>query len=182
MSAFSERLKFLRRKRRLTLDQLAQLCGLSKGYISKLERDMSEPTISSVMKLGKALGVGVGRLLGDVPDEEQLCLVRHDERHRHAQKTGKPGHAFEALAAKRPMKRMEPFIMRPLMHLPEPIDLSQHSGEEFMHVISGKAEIRILDHTITLSRGDSLYFDATIPHKARSIGKIPAEILVVIAE
>lgn len=183
MRAFSVRLRILRRKKGFTLDRLAQLSGLSKGYISKIERDMCEPTISTVTGLGKALGVSVGKLLGEDSDEEGVCLVRkNDRQHLSKEAKGNSRDTFEALAAKRSIKCMEPFIMRPPMNLPEPVDLSQHAGEEFMYVIRGKVEVTMLDRKIALTPGDSLYFDATIPHKVRSFGKSRAEMLLIITD
>ncbi len=182
MTVFSDRLKFLRRRKNLTLDQLAQQCGLSKGYLSKLEREICEPTISSVMKIGHALDVGVGSLLGEGPRQEQVCVTRSDEYENVDQIAEETGHVIKAVATKRTVKRMEPFVVRPLMHEPEPIDASRHSGEEFLYVISGKVEVKIWDELIRLSRGDSLYFDATIPHKIHSIGRVRATVLVVVAQ
>jgi len=183
MDSIQLRLKYLRRSKNLTIDQLAQKSELSKGYISKLERGVSSPTISTVLKLAKALDLTVGKLLGEEGEDERVCLVRKNERHYMSSQLGQDGaHAFEALAANRTVKRMEPFIVRPQMEFSVPINMSQHTGDEFLHVIRGRVEVKMQDRTIILSAGDSLYFDASLPHKTRSLGKQPAEMLLITAE
>lgn len=126
--------------------------------------------------------MSVGKLIGENADEERICLVRKDERlYIPLQPDQQGAHAFEALAANRMVKRMEPFIVRPLMEFSEPLDTSQNTGDQFLHVIRGKVEVRIDDRTIILSAGDSLYFDASIPHKTRSLSKHSAEMLFITA-
>ncbi|MEO6984863.1 MAG: XRE family transcriptional regulator [Paralcaligenes sp.] len=182
MNPIQMRLKYLRRTKHLTIDQLAQAAELSKGYISKLERGVSSPTVSTLLKLAMALDVSVGKLLGEEGDEERICVVRKNERQYIPVQTEANGlSALEALASKRTIKLMEPFIVRPPMELSEPIEMSQHAGDEFLHVIRGKVEVKMDDRTITLSAGDSLYFDATTPHRTRSLGRNPAEMLLITA-
>src|SRR5690606_10268771 len=75
------RLKALRRQQRLSLDQLAQRSGLTKSYLSKLERGVSEPSISTVLKLAEAYDIGISELIG-VGEEngDNVSVVRRHER------------------------------------------------------------------------------------------------------
>ena len=53
------RLRTLRRQQSLSLEQLGERTGLTKSYLSKLERGLSEPSISTVLRLAEAYGVGL---------------------------------------------------------------------------------------------------------------------------
>jgi transcriptional regulator with XRE-family HTH domain len=65
------RIRDLREQRGMTLGDLERACGVSKGYLSQLERgDASNPTIIAVGKIAHGLGVSVPELLGESPAEE----------------------------------------------------------------------------------------------------------------
>ncbi|MGH8816256.1 MAG: helix-turn-helix domain-containing protein, partial [Achromobacter pestifer] len=76
------RLRTLRRQQSLSLEQLAQRTGLTKSYLSKLERGLSEPSISTVLRLAEAYGVGVSQLVGtdDTAQDEVVSVVRVADR------------------------------------------------------------------------------------------------------
>ena len=57
------KIKALRERRRLTQEQLAERAGVSRTYLARLETARQDPTLSTLEKLAKALGVKVGRLL-----------------------------------------------------------------------------------------------------------------------
>lgn len=65
---FAEHLRWLRKKRRWTLDDLATASGVTKGYLSQLENEKEKnPTIAVVIALASAFGLTVSELLGEVP-------------------------------------------------------------------------------------------------------------------
>jgi transcriptional regulator with XRE-family HTH domain len=59
----ARRLKILRRRRGLTQEALAAKAGLSRTYLARLETARQDPTLSTMVKLAKALGVPVTALL-----------------------------------------------------------------------------------------------------------------------
>lgn len=72
----SVRIKLLRHQHGLSLEQLAQRSGLTKSYLSKVERGLCTPSISSALKLAQALAVDVALLFGSPTDDSQLCITR----------------------------------------------------------------------------------------------------------
>ena len=162
------RLRAVRRQRGLTLEQLAEQTGLTKSYLSKIERRHSTPSIAVALKVARALDVDVGRLFSDEAAEEQITVDRADPH------SGR----YRALAPTLLGKSMSPFVVRPTgtdSADPHP----EHSGQEFVFVHAGTVELRYGDQTITLAAGDSAYFDASVGHKLRAIGAAPAEVVVV---
>ncbi len=78
----STRLKLLRQQHGLSLEQLAQRSGLTKSYVSKVERGLSTPSIASALKLARALAVDVAQLFSPHTEAGELCLTRADQRLR----------------------------------------------------------------------------------------------------
>lgn len=178
---FGERLAALRLLGGLSLEDVAARSNLTKSYLSKLERGLSQPSIATVLKLANTFGVPTGKLLGGLPEPDEILVVRKDERVPFSRSEGRAGYAYEAIAPQRADKSMTPFVMRPPLADGAGVDLVTHAGEEFVFVISGELEIVFADRTHRLGPGDSAYFAASIPHRARSLGTVPAEALVVVS-
>jgi transcriptional regulator with XRE-family HTH domain len=177
---FGARVAGLRLLSGLSLEEVASSSGLTKSYLSKLERGISQPSIATVLKLARTFGVSSGRLLGELPETDEISVVRKDERLPFSRSEGRAGYAYEAIATPHADKSMTPFVMRPPLTLTGEIDLVTHPGEEFIFVISGEMEIVFADCKHTLGAGDSIYFAASLPHRSRSLGKVTAEALVVV--
>jgi len=62
----------------------------------------------------------------------------------------------------------------------EPKNLSSHPGEEFLYVLEGKVLVQLADHTDILEPGDSIYYDATLPHRVSCYECEQAKIVAVI--
>lgn len=163
----------------MTLEQLSAGSGLTKSFISKIERGLTVPSISTAMKLAQSFGLTVSQLLGQDHDSDAVCVVRKGER-RAFMRAGSPsGYNYELVAGAKRFKRMEPYIMTPPLSFQDD-RLFEHVGEEFMFVLSGRVEVTVAGRRITLGAGDALYFDSHLPHRSRSLGKKNARTLVVV--
>ena len=182
IESIANRVAALRRLHGLSLEQLAGLSGLTKSYLSKVERGLSAPSIATILKLARALGVGSGQLLGEGVEEEEIAVVKAADRVPFSREKGRAGYGYEAIAAHRTHKAMTPFVMRPPFRRGKSVDLVTHAGEEMVFVISGEMEIVFRDRVVALKAGDAVYFNAGIPHRARSIGTQLAEALVVVSD
>lgn len=69
-------LRPVRRQRGLTLEALAAQTGLTKSYLSKIERGQSTPSIAVALKVARALDVDVGRLFSDEAAREKIAVER----------------------------------------------------------------------------------------------------------
>ncbi|MET8698607.1 helix-turn-helix domain-containing protein [Kitasatospora sp. NPDC058032] len=175
----SSRVRVLRKQNRLSLEALAAQVGVTKSYLSKVERGLSDPSISTALKLAHALNVDVGRLFSDEVEPELVTVVRAGERTPMTAGAVPGGARYEGIATGLAGKQMVPFMMHPPL---EPADapFKSHAGEEFLFVHEGTAELEFPERTVALAAGDSVYFNAALPHRCRSTGGAPAAILVVI--
>ncbi len=174
------RVRFLRKQRNMTLDQLSSLSNLTKSYVSKVERGVSVPSISTAMKLAESFNITVSQLLGEEGYEDAVSIVRRDERRAFMRPGAGSGYNYELIAAPKKFKCMEPFVMRPPLQFQDK-RVFEHSGEELLYVLSGSVEIEISGKVSRLNVGDAVYFDAHLPHRTRSIGGKQATALVVVS-
>jgi len=173
------RLKLLRKQKGWSLEVLAELTGLTKSYLSKVERGVSVPSIAVALKLSKALGVEVGDLFSEARNREAVVITRAAQRTR----IGDPkssARKVEGIATEVAPKRMLPFVAWLSAEF-SASGYKEHEGEELLFVHRGAIELEFPNETVRLDEGDSVYFNALIPHRMRSVGPVQAEVLVVVS-
>jgi len=163
-----EKIKELREKKGLSLKDLADLTGFSTALLSQMENHLVSPSLGTIIKMARALGVRVGDFLGESVGEP-FSIVRKDERKkvsRFASKDGvKYGYSYESLGYDKKDRHMEPFIVTLEPATVKASKTSVHEGEEFIFVLEGEMEVVLGNHTDVLYPGDSIYYDSTIPHR-----------------
>jgi transcriptional regulator with XRE-family HTH domain len=158
-----------------TLEQLASATGLTKGFLSRVERDETSPSVASLITLCQVMSIEVGTLFS-VPD---VALVRRDSAPRI--NLGGTGVA-EALMTPRGQAKLQ------LVHSSvEPggsggKDLYTINCEvEVLYVLKGAVELRFSDRVQKLSAGDALTFAGGEPHTwANASASRPAEVIWVL--
>lgn len=177
------RLRTLRRQHQYSLSVLALKTGLTRSYLSKLERGASSPSLATTMKLAQAYGLSVAQLTGSGAEglDEMVSVVRARKRQPLVRHGSALGYSYQAISGGKRVKAMQPFVVFPPGEYPARETVHPHSGEEFMLVLKGAVEIVVGERCFRLENGDSVYFDASLPHRMRSIGSTQAEVLVVAA-
>lgn len=171
-----ERLRLLRKEAGLTLAQVSERSGLSVGYLSQIERDLSHPSIRALSDIAKVLEVSMGWLF-QTPDparnEESRFIVRRDERGvMHLTS----GIREEVLSPDLdgPLKLFSTTIQPGAESGPEG---TSHKGVEGGLVISGELTL-ILDGTAhRLREGDSFSFPGQVSHRFRNDTAWPAVVV-----
>jgi len=166
----------LRKSQGLSLQQLASVSDVSAAAIHKIERSGMVPTITTLLKLGTALGVPVSYFVQE--DETQPVPV-HATAAGHRPQVYTP-HAGLRLSGISGSYRQ--FQTAAAVATVEPGATSgerpmQHPGEELVHVLSGSVEFRVADQTYTLGPGDSLHFAGDVPHHWENHGRKAAELV-----
>jgi transcriptional regulator with XRE-family HTH domain len=164
------RISELRSRQGITLEQLAARTGFSKGYLSKIENSRKVPPIGSLARIAAALRTDISELL-HAPSRAPgggFSVVRAAERQPVVRGGTAFGYDYVSLADNHRDKKMEPFLFT----FPSQIDkyvFFEHEGEEFMFVLSGRVEWQAGSHKLVLEPGDSIYFDARLPHRGRAL-------------
>ncbi|HGM5582466.1 TPA: helix-turn-helix domain-containing protein [Pseudomonas putida] len=174
----SIRLKLLRKKLGITLEVLADKSGMTKSYLSKVERGLSTPSIATALKLAKALNVNVEELFAeDHTAQARYSLVRRADRQPLVGDGAGPGYAV--LTSQVGQRSLLPFMIRPPTEFSDPT-FKEHQGEEFLFVHEGQVEVDFMSERVLLEQGDALHFNAQTPHRLRSVGPHQAQLLVVV--
>lgn len=173
----AQNIKRIRQTGKISLQRLANLTGLTKGYISKIENSQKAPPFSTLTKIANALDTDISHFLAEnmeTPVNVNLCIVRKNERKEVVSRGTLYGYHYVSLAYKKLGKNMEPYIIEPAF---DEKAFFSHEGEEFMYVLEGTHEFIYDNKKYILEEGDSIYFDSIIPHSGRSLGKVKCKIL-----
>jgi transcriptional regulator with XRE-family HTH domain len=196
-TTLGSRLMDLRKKRQMSMRELAKRSGASTSFISQVETGKTNPTVAKLQNLATALGVPVNYFF-DVHDEPPPATDGSTQRLVEPSPPpppngGVPIHSgvpvdlvrkttratFE-LSEGVTWERLTPHGRDGIEFLEVVYDvgadsgpLTSHFGEEFVLVFSGVLEVRFAFDTVVLESGDSLAFDSTVPHTVRSVGDVP---------
>lgn len=176
-ASIGKRIKAQRRASGLTLQDVADATGLTKGYLSKVETSGKAAPVPTLARIAKALNVALADLFGDVEKDERVSLVRADQREQLARGIREFGYSYELLCVGMNNQYMEPYVLtipRDTVCIP-----SQHDGEELVFVIEGTMVFHHGDHEYVLEKGDSLYFDSGVPHFGEARGDREAKCVMV---
>lgn len=171
-----DKLRDTRLQKKMTLVELSSRSGVSKSLLSQIERNITIPTIKTIQKVAKALGITMTALFAEL-EKEQVSKPERDNRDaagsgairivtkdsRKKLFLPKEGLFYELLSPDLrhkiefiyiefpPYKRFEEFL--------------SHEGEECGLILKGKLKGIIGEQVVLLEEGDSIYFDSSIPHR-----------------
>lgn len=178
-----EKIRKLRQERRLTLQELAELTGLSKPLLSQVENDLVIPPLSTLLKISKGLKVGIHFFFEEEGDRRKLVLIRADQRsssRRRPEKDSPEGYLYHSLAPGMRNKHMEPFLVEFELHEWDDSHFYRHDGEEFILLLEGELEFHFKEEVYRLLPGDSIYYDSAEPHGYVSVGEERAKAVAVL--
>jgi len=171
-------LRALRQKRGLSLRTLAELCDLSPNTISLIERGDSSPSVSTLHRLATALGVHITAFFEGHAEPVQAVLTRAAERRR----SGNAHVLLESLGTGLEEQSLEPFLVTMRPGADSGQEPMVHSGQEMVYCLQGEVEYEVGGRPYQLAIGDTLLFEARLPHRWRNLGNSPATFLLVFGE
>jgi len=159
-----------RTERGLTLARVAERTGLNIGYLSQIENDKAQPSLTCLATLADALEVPISWFL--LEDTPAPTVVRRSERPVEANDLGRMERVDGGLA--RGISIVEAVAKRGTR-----TGAHAHAGDEHHLVLSGKFRMTQGDHVIEAGPGDYVRWDGTIPHDAEAIGEDGGSMLIV---
>jgi len=158
-----ERLRARRRELGLTISEVAERAGLTAGFISQLERDLTSASLSSLYRICAVLGIRVGNLVDDVPAGR---LIRREEQARRSLAMGDAEHLLLSSGDERRFHVTE-------SHIPPGASAGEElytlpADVELVYVLRGSLELRVGEETHLLEEGDTLTYSPRDPHTWRN--------------
>ena len=173
--AIGSRLRAARQAQQLTIEEVATVTGLTKGFLSRAERDLSSLSVSSLVTLCDVLSISIGSVF----EESDAQLVRANEGPRI--NLGGVG-SLERLLTPRNESRIQ--VIRSM------IEASGHGGDQLysvsadidvVHVLEGSISVRFSDADWVLGAGDTLTFVGREPHTWKVLGTEGATVIWVLS-
>ncbi len=160
--AYRSKIRWLRRRKHLTLAGLAKRCECTTGLLSKIESGKSNPSLAILNKIAAALGISLADLMAGESRSACHDSAANGETALPWTPTAK-GYEFQLLAGKRTEKLMQPVLIRARKGRLRKGAMN-HPGEEWIHMLKGRMRYRVGSAEYVLNPGDSLYFDAEEDH------------------
>ncbi|MBS9901063.1 helix-turn-helix domain-containing protein [Vibrio alginolyticus] len=178
-----QRIKDIRSKLGITLEEASQRTGLARSTLSKIENEQISPTFQAMQKLALGLQIDMPQLFE--PPRKKVATGCRDVTKKNE---GKPHptqtYEHELLATQLSNKKMMPFKSQiRARSFDEYKDWVRHDGEEFLLILSGEVMFYSeFYEPVVLSEGDSVYYDANMGHMLTSVSEEDALILWVTAK
>ncbi len=155
-AAIGGRIRALRQRLRLTLDEVASLAGISKPFLSQVERGRATPSLQSLTGIARALGVTMQYFV-EAPSEAKS--VRRADGLRFFSFAGSAS-AFARLTSAVDGRQLDAVLVK------MPAGQAQtaatpETGEQFVYVIRGEIALTLDGRAFTLKQGDSAHYEAT---------------------
>lgn len=175
------RIKKLRLRKALSLQQLSDHTGLSVAMLSKIERGSLFPTLPTLLRIALVFGVQLDHFF--VTDEPRVAVTRKAERIRLPIPASgeQTSYLFESLDYPLSDRRIGAY----LAHFPQdgtPSQVHEHGTEELVYIVSGNLTVTVDGQETLLEAGDAMTFDSSLPHSYRPEGEAECEALVVTVE
>jgi transcriptional regulator with XRE-family HTH domain len=176
------RIKEFREIMEISAIDMARDIGISLETYEKYESGALDIPISALYKIANRLGTDTTVILtGDGPRMETAGVCRAG---KGIQVERYPGYEYSSLAYNFKGRTMEPLLVK-LDTSKTPAPLVSHSGQEFNYVVLGKVRITVGNRDYDLAAGDSIYFDARLPHAQCALesgGGSSAQFITIIQE
>ncbi|TGV05606.1 cupin domain-containing protein [Alcaligenaceae bacterium 429] len=174
---FGLRIRELRQQAGLTLQQVANLSGMSAGLISQIERNLTDPSMRSLRMLSMALGTPIARFF-DEPEHHhssERYIVRHDEQRRLI--LNKAGMSKYLTSPDSPgLIEAYLIILEPGARSGE-VKYMDVTGEKFCYVLEGKLQVSLDNHSVLLETGDSFRIPTHTQHSFANTSDKPCRFL-----
>ena len=186
-SEVGKQIRDARNVARLTINEVAQRSDFSPSYVSQVEREMANPSLSALSRIAEAVGLDLADLFSSNDASSPTPKISPDEsiptgvvRHDHRKELIHPGSKlrFELLCPDlQHALQVHKTTAPPGMNMSEHIT---HEGEECAVVLRGEMQFTVGDDSFFLETGDSIYFDGRKPHFWVNTGQADLEVMWII--
>ncbi len=179
--AIGAKVRALRRSRRMGLVELGRHSSLSPSLLSKIERGRVCPPLGTLLRIAMVFSVGLDHFFSDDQRKPVVAISRAAQRRRfpnHHDMT-RATYEFESLDFGATDRVSNSYLAHFAAMGGEEADPHTHSGFETIYVIDGSLVLTVAGRVIELDRGDSIYFDSSIPHTYRRTGDAECHAVVL---
>jgi transcriptional regulator with XRE-family HTH domain len=179
IARIAQKIRATRLKKNLTIQELADRTKVSKGLLSKIENSRTLPSLPVFVTLIQSLDISLKEFFEDMVliNGKEYLLVKK-ENYQAVDREGRPGFNYHYILS----QNLAVSTMEAVLLTLEPGAKGRPTttdGYEFKYMISGSCEYQINNEVVILEEGDSIYFDASIPHLPVNSSRKKAVMLVI---
>ncbi len=177
LTDIGKRLRDMRSERSLSIRELARKSGLNVNTLSMIENGKNLPSLETLQQLSFALETHITAFFEDDTPKNKIVHHKAAQRPCVAFAHGK----LEDLGAGMSPRGTEAFLVTLKPHSNSGENLMVHTGLEIVYCLEGQLTYTIEKQTFLLEPGDSLFFEAHLPHRWQNNGDIPTLSLLVLS-
>ena len=168
------KIKRLRRKNQLTLEDVANRCELSKGFLSQVENNLSSPSITTLEDILEVLGSSLSEFFSEDEPSENIIVYTESDYFVNEQENYK----IDYLVPNAQKNLMEPIYLT-LNPKGSSEIVPPHDGEDFGYVLEGSIVVVYGNKSVTCKKGESFYFVTDKKHYIKNTTNKPAKVIWV---
>lgn len=173
VGAVGPRLRAIRKQRRVTLSQIAELTGMSVSTLSRVESGQRRATLEVLLPLARAYRMPLDNLIG--------APATGDPR-IHPRPVTRQGVVWVPLSRESGGINAYKQVLPVPATLPEKLDQQVHEGYEWIYVLGGRMRLALGDKDFEMGAGEAAEFDTRTPHALANIGERPLELLILFGQ
>ncbi|MDT0344454.1 helix-turn-helix domain-containing protein [Streptomyces litchfieldiae] len=173
LDAVGPRLRAIRKQRGSTLEQLAELTGMSVSTLSRIESGQRRPTLEVLLPLAQAYRMPLDELVG--------APATGDPR-IHPQPVHRDGVVWVPLSRDPGGLHVFKQVLPVPAQVPERLDQQVHEGYEWLYVLTGKLRLALGEKEFLLGAGEAAEFNTRVPHAIANAGRRPLELLIIFGQ
>jgi len=176
-----QNIRMKRTEKKITLEELANRAGVTKGLISQIENNRTVPSLPVLFNLIHGLDEDIKNFFDSMHEHfsnGRVLIVRKGEE-KPFEKEPVKGFSYSRILGKSLMTQAIDLVLLELKKGAGRKQMIRTDAFECKHILKGKIEYEIENEKFILNTGDTLFFDGRARHRLRNIGNTDASVLVV---
>jgi transcriptional regulator with XRE-family HTH domain len=171
-----QKIRSMREKKKITLEELSDRTGLTSARLSDIEEGIGFAPVGDILKIARALTIDPGELLQGGKDREKEL----EKKRIRDFKQREEAYQYEVLTPQATKSHLRAFKVTIPANSEHPGVRYQHEGEEFVYTLKGEVEIQVGHKKYCLKKEQTLHFDSGIHHLLKNPGNTNTVLIVTI--
>ena len=180
MLKIGNRVRTIRKAKKITLIELSKQTGIAQATLSRIETGSMIGTVESHRKIAEALGLGLAELYAPLDRRYEEIALSKKETPRKVVHQGR-GCQTELLTNEVTKKKITPLLVTLAGNARISLEQNERGVEKFLWVLDGEIEAQVEKENYPLKEGETLYFDASLPHRLMNPKSKTAKLFVAVS-
>ncbi len=167
--SLADRIRTMRERQHLELEQLAEKTGYSKEYLQGIEDGKVSPPVGALIQISRALVIDSWSLLSDEKKRRRQGYLKRTKVY-----------AYKCLTPDAEDKHLWAYLITLDPKKEHPMVAYRHEGEEFGYVLEGRVEIKVGEQVHELKKGQTVHFNSGVSHNLRNLSTKPSKLIVIV--